>query len=194
MNFISISSPALNANGVTVFSVDLRSDLGSSFEPRWWNRALELNTTHLLLRRTGFDSHSDFRMWESCRTMSLVGGFSRGYPVSPALPFRRCSIFSLASPAEALKTSMLRATLHPTHTRSIDPRYFQDDNARCHVSRATMQWYADNNVRRLDWPAQGPDLNPIEHLWDELDRRVRARQARPKSIAQLMEWLQEEWL
>ncbi|KAJ8867326.1 hypothetical protein PR048_031127 [Dryococelus australis] len=63
-----------------------------------------------------------------------------------------------------------------------------DDNARCHVSRATMQWYADNNVRRLDWPAQSPDLNP-----DDLDGRVRARQARPKSIALLMEWLQEEW-
>ncbi|KAJ8881970.1 hypothetical protein PR048_018458 [Dryococelus australis] len=75
----------------------------------------------------------------------------------------------------------------------MDPCYFQDDNVRCHVSRANMQWYADNNVRRLDWPTQSSELNPIEHLWDELDRRVRARQARQKSIAQLMEWLQEEW-
>ncbi|KAJ8894207.1 hypothetical protein PR048_006817 [Dryococelus australis] len=75
----------------------------------------------------------------------------------------------------------------------MDPCYFQDDNARCHVPRATMQWYADNNVRRLDWPAQSSDLNPIEHLCDELVRRVRARQARPKSTAQLVEWLQEEW-
>ncbi|KAJ8890310.1 hypothetical protein PR048_009818 [Dryococelus australis] len=33
----------------------------------------------------------EFRMWESCRTMSLVGGFSRGSPVSPALAFRRYS-------------------------------------------------------------------------------------------------------
>ncbi|KAJ8879830.1 hypothetical protein PR048_020447 [Dryococelus australis] len=68
-----------------------------------------------------------------------------------------------------------------------------DGNARCHVSRATMQWYADNNVRILDRPAQSPDLNPIKHLWDELYRRVRARQARPKYISQLVEWLQEKW-
>ncbi|KAJ8870895.1 hypothetical protein PR048_027196 [Dryococelus australis] len=32
--------------------------------------------------------------WESCRTMPLVGGSSRGCPVSPALSFRRCSIFT----------------------------------------------------------------------------------------------------
>ncbi|KAJ8898251.1 hypothetical protein PR048_003611 [Dryococelus australis] len=36
----------------------------------------------------------DFRMWESCRTMPLVGRFSQGYPVSPALSFRRCSILT----------------------------------------------------------------------------------------------------
>ncbi|KAJ8872518.1 hypothetical protein PR048_026124 [Dryococelus australis] len=36
----------------------------------------------------------DFRKWESCRTMPLVGGFSRGSPVSPAPSFRRRSIFT----------------------------------------------------------------------------------------------------
>ncbi|KAJ8869383.1 hypothetical protein PR048_030959 [Dryococelus australis] len=34
-------------------------------------------------------------VWESCRTMPLVGGFSREIPASPALSFRRCSIFTL---------------------------------------------------------------------------------------------------
>ncbi|KAJ8878746.1 hypothetical protein PR048_019332 [Dryococelus australis] len=37
-------------------------------------------------------SLSDSRMWESCCTMPLVGGSSRGSPVSPAPSFRRCSI------------------------------------------------------------------------------------------------------
>ncbi|KAJ8883863.1 hypothetical protein PR048_015718 [Dryococelus australis] len=36
----------------------------------------------------------DFRMWEPCRTIPLVGGFSRGSPVSLVLSFRRCSILT----------------------------------------------------------------------------------------------------
>ncbi|KAJ8887811.1 hypothetical protein PR048_014029 [Dryococelus australis] len=36
----------------------------------------------------------DLRTWESCRTIRLVGGSSRGSPVSPALSFRRCSILA----------------------------------------------------------------------------------------------------
>ncbi|KAJ8876036.1 hypothetical protein PR048_023944 [Dryococelus australis] len=90
-------------------------------------------------------------------------------------------------------TQSIRPSPFSVERRTLFSENFADDNARCHVSRATMQWYADNNVRRLDCPVQSPDLNPIEHLRDGLDRRVRTRQARPESIAQLMEWLQEEW-
>ncbi|KAJ8870643.1 hypothetical protein PR048_029666 [Dryococelus australis] len=53
---------------------------------------LALNSSSL--RRTGLRAGSlpDFRTWESCLTMPLVGGFSRGSPVSPALSFRRSTI------------------------------------------------------------------------------------------------------
>ncbi|KAJ8890152.1 hypothetical protein PR048_009659 [Dryococelus australis] len=40
----------------------------------------------------------DFRMWESCRTMTLDGGFSRKCPVSPALAFQRCSTLTSLQP------------------------------------------------------------------------------------------------
>ncbi|MCI4383874.1 hypothetical protein PGIGA_G00031770 [Pangasianodon gigas] len=48
-------------------------------------------------------------------------------------------------------------------------------------------------VDELDWPAQSPDLNPIEHLWDELERRLRARPSRPTSVCDLTNALLEEW-
>ena len=48
-------------------------------------------------------------------------------------------------------------------------------------------------VEELDWPAQSPDLNPTEHLWDELERRLRARPSRPTSVCDLINALLEEW-
>jgi hypothetical protein len=48
-------------------------------------------------------------------------------------------------------------------------------------------------VEELDWPAQSPDVNPIEHLWDELECRLRARLNRPKSVPDLTNALVHEW-
>ena len=45
----------------------------------------------------------------------------------------------------------------------------------------------------LSWSTQSPDLNPIEHLWDELERQVRAHQPLPKNRKDLWQILQEEW-
>ena len=52
---------------------------------------------------------------------------------------------------------------------------FQHDNARPHVARVCQDFLANNNIVPLDWPPYSPDLSPIEHLWDELDWRVRRR-------------------
>ncbi|KAJ8890622.1 hypothetical protein PR048_010131 [Dryococelus australis] len=47
--------------------------------------------------QTPAGSLPDFRKWESCRTMPLVGGFSRVFPVSPASSFRHCSMLTSIS-------------------------------------------------------------------------------------------------
>jgi len=46
----------------------------------------------------------------------------------------------------------------------IENHIFQDDNAPCHASARTKKWKEDNSIERLPWPAQSPDLNPIENL------------------------------
>ena len=49
------------------------------------------------------------------------------------------------------------------------------DNARPHVARICRQFLNRNNVNVLPWPAVSPDMNPIEHIWDYLGRKARAR-------------------
>jgi hypothetical protein len=45
----------------------------------------------------------------------------------------------------------------------------------------------------LPWLAQSLDLNPIKHLWDELERRVRGRNILSKDENELFSFLVEEW-
>lgn len=47
---------------------------------------------------------------------------------------------------------------------------YQQDNDPKHTLLLVKKWFKDNNVKLLNWPFQSPDLNPIENLWDYVDR------------------------
>ena len=70
---------------------------------------------------------------------------------------------------------------------------FMHDNARPHVAQVCQDYLRAHNVQVLDWPPYSPDMNPIEHLWDHLDRKVRLRNLPPRNHAQLQQALIEEW-
>ncbi|GFV37326.1 transposable element Tcb2 transposase, partial [Trichonephila clavipes] len=70
---------------------------------------------------------------------------------------------------------------------------FMDDNAPCHRTVAADQLLESEDIERMDWPARSPDLNPIEHVWDFLGRRLAACTLPPVTIRELRSALQDEW-
>jgi hypothetical protein len=51
----------------------------------------------------------------------------------------------------------------------------------------------ENDVDVLPWPANSPNLSPIEHVWDEMERRLRHLPQQPTNLQQLGRDLIQVW-
>ena len=79
---------------------------------------------------------------------------------------------------------------HFMHVIDLQRELFQHDNARPNAAHVAMDYFEENNLNVLPWPFKTPNLNPIEHLWDQLDRQP---QPPLRTLDQLRHMLQQEW-
>ncbi|GFX06328.1 transposable element Tcb2 transposase [Trichonephila clavipes] len=70
---------------------------------------------------------------------------------------------------------------------------FMEDNSRPHRANIVDECLQSEDITRIDCPAYSPDLNPIEHVWDMLGRRIAARQTPPTCLPELRRTLLDEW-
>ncbi|GFV58446.1 transposable element Tcb2 transposase [Trichonephila clavipes] len=56
-----------------------------------------------------------------------------------------------------------------------DDFILMDDNFRPHRANLVEDFLFEEGIVRMEWPACSPDMNPIEHVWDALGRRVAGR-------------------
>ena len=69
--------------------------------------------------------------------------------------------------------------------------YFQQDNDPKHTAEIVNLCLLYNAPKLLRTPPQSPDLNPIEHLWDLLERRIRQHTISSKNM--LKNVIKGEW-
>ena len=68
--------------------------------------------------------------------------------------------------------------------------WFQHDNNPKHTVRIVTNWFDREGIQRLKWPSFSLDMNSIEHLWNEVERRMKNEQ--PKNEKDLQECLTAE--
>ncbi|KAJ1299760.1 hypothetical protein OPQ81_000669 [Rhizoctonia solani] len=164
-----------------------------------WKRVLWSDETKI--KRLGSDGihwvwvrpGEELNDWMILPTMNFGGGslmfwgcmgwMGTGYGAKLEIPLNK-ELYK-----EILEDEFLKSLVH----LGIEPGevLFQFDNAHAHVAKSSLKWLEDHGIEYLDWPANSPDLNPIENLWSEMKRCLGLYESPPGGILELWKRVQE---
>ena len=70
---------------------------------------------------------------------------------------------------------------------------FQDDNDPKHRAKVVKEFKRINKIVTLKWAQQSPDMNVIEHCWDQVKVAIAARPVPQTNKAEFVAAIKEEW-
>ena len=85
---------------------------------------------------------------------------------------------------------VLNKSLLPSMSRELK---FMHDGASFHRSKLTTGWLKKKKIETIKWPANSPDLNPLENIWGSLTRAVYASGRQFKNKNELKEEIMKQW-
>ncbi|GFX65395.1 transposable element Tcb2 transposase [Trichonephila clavipes] len=95
--------------------------------------------------------------------------------------------------AQRYRDEIFRLIVVPYAAAIGDAFILIDDNCKPHRANLVEDFLFEEGIVRMEWPACSPDMDPIEHIWDALGRRVAGRQPPPQTLQELERDLLEEW-
>ncbi len=120
----------------------------------------------------------------------MVWGIFSWYMLGPFVPIEHRLNATAYSSIVADHVHLFMTTVYPSSAG-----YFQQDNAPCHKAQIISDWFLehDNEFTLLTRPPQSPDLNPIEHLWDVVEREIPIMDVQPTNLQQLHDAIMTIW-
>ncbi|GFU92685.1 transposable element Tcb1 transposase [Trichonephila clavipes] len=95
--------------------------------------------------------------------------------------------------ARRYSDEILRHIVVPYAAAIGDDFILMDDNCKSHRANLVEDFLFEERIVRMELPASSPDMNPREHVWDALGRRVAGHQPPPQTLQEMERALLEEW-
>ena len=138
---------------------------------------------------SGGDQEWSTKVSVSCLQSSMVVGMSWS-KAAWVLQVLKSYISLRGNMNSNMYCEILQQSMIPFLQKLGSRAVFQHDNDPKHTSKTTIALLKRLWLKVMDWASMSPDLNPIEHLWGILKRKVVCKVS---NICQLRDVIMEKW-